>query len=237
MRKIIILSAMLMWCVATVNLMLGAEKKSEERVINAFAMGDYSESYAKLTGMGKLRNESLSVEDTKNLAIRMKDALMWQDVTISSKIVNERVETICERTDKMGDIKIYCDSDCTYVFVSETTNNLGNVLRIKGHINEAFAGNKMSSQISIVMNASVNGYMDYASKNIMCDALFRKIGANIVSENRDNDMFVVYGYTKNINEYINILNEKVNVNLAITFDEERYLTRIILATPINNMDF
>ena len=237
MKKNIVLAAILLWCIAAVNLMLNTEKRSEEKVIRAFAMGDYSESSAKLSGVGKLWNEKLGVEDSVALVTRIKDELMWSNVTVSSKMSGKRLETVCARSDDMGEIRVYCDTDCTYVFIDEITENMGNVLKIKSRINDAFEKNKMNSQISIIMNASVNGYMDYASKNIMCDALFRKIGADIVSENRDNDMFVVYGYTENISEYINILNEKVNVNLAITFDEEKNVTKIILATPINNMDF
>ena len=48
-----------------------------------------------------------------------------------------------------------------------------------------------------------------------------KLGAKIVTQNRTDDLYVIYGYDDEIDEYINVGRGKVNVCISINYDEIR----------------
>ena len=50
-------------------------------------------------------------------------------------------------------------------------------------------------------------------------------------------VYSFYGYTDRIDNYVVADNERVNLNLVITYDEEKDVTHVIWATPFLNEDF
>jgi hypothetical protein len=50
-------------------------------------------------------------------------------------------------------------------------------------------------------------------------------------------LYVIYGYSKYISEYKKIGNQKINVSLAMNYNEEEQSTYIYLSTPLINEDY
>ena len=87
---------------------------------------------------------------------------------------------------------------------------------------------------------SLPGTLDRAEKKALADDLFRYMGGGCVMEktgNFWNDYYVAYGYTSGISKWKNVNGKKVNMNVAISYDEERNMTKIVMGTPIINTDF
>ena len=64
-----------------------------------------------------------------------------------------------------------------------------------------------------------------------------RLDAKVVAENRDSDIFTIYAYSKGAGSYITIGGSKINMNIAIGYDEEQDRTKVYLASPVNSLDY
>ena len=55
--------------------------------------------------------------------------------------------------------------------------------------------------------------------------------AKEVCGNRTEELYTIYGYTRHEREYVYQNGERVNVNIALTYDETQDKTRIHMAVP------
>ena len=69
------------------------------------------------------------------------------------------------------------------------------------------------------------------------DSIMREIGGVVRTEKMTEDLYTVYGYDKDIDTAISIGKEKVNINITMSYDENKDQTLIHLSTPINNRDY
>ena len=58
----------------------------------------------------------------------------------------------------------------------------------------------------------------------------------MIVEHRE-DTYVVYAYTPMIEEYKKVGKDKINLTIAIVYNEESHTTEVLLATPLLNEDF
>lgn len=95
--------------------------------------------------------------------------------------------------------------------------------------------NKMNTTLQLCGAYSGNLMLD--TKNKMADSMIRSLDGKVVFENREDDLYTVYAYTGLLREYIMVDKNKINIQVAITYDEASDCTRIYLATPIISGDW
>lgn len=88
-----------------------------------------------------------------------------------------------------------------------------------------------------ILKDEINGELDIQWKKALADSLLGEVGAKIVTQNRTDDLYVIYGYDDEIDEYINVGRGKVNVCISINYDEIKDVTCVYFSTPMNNQDF
>lgn len=74
--------------------------------------------------------------------------------------------------------------------------------------------------------------MTLAAKNRLSDRILKKLGCEIVCENREESLYTIYAYTNGINEYIVSAGERINVQLAMYYDEIKDETVLCVASPV-----
>lgn len=57
------------------------------------------------------------------------------------------------------------------------------------------------------------------------------------SQADDADYYVAYGYTMGIDKVKVVNGRKINLNVAMSYDEKEQVTRVIVGTPLINSDF
>lgn len=67
--------------------------------------------------------------------------------------------------------------------------------------------------------------------------LFHSLRAEKISEMEEGGLYTVYGYTKLVKEYMQVFRNRINLTIAFSYDEEKDVTRMYLATPILNDDY
>ena len=120
-------------------------------------------------------------------------------------------------------ITVYNNIDCAGSY-RELVEGMFDAMGIQGNVNMNLVG-------------SLEGALNNIEKNELADGLLDRLGAKVVTENRDNDIFTIYAYSKGAGSYITIGGNKINMNIAIGYDEEQDRTKVYLASPINSLDY
>lgn len=104
-------------------------------------------------------------------------------------------------------------------------------------VRNIFAAEGIKGNVSVYLEGRIRGALNYEERSYLADRMIKKLDGKIVTESRDNDIFTIYAYTSNIEEYIKSVGRKINVNVTSSYDEAANETVIYLATPINNLDY
>ncbi len=95
--------------------------------------------------------------------------------------------------------------------------------------------------LTLTFISSYDGEFGSEERNVLTDDILKSLGAKVVAENRSEELFSVYAHTAaaaaDMAEGIVIGNDKINVNIAINYNEAKGQTRVYLATPIIKMEY
>ena len=87
---------------------------------------------------------------------------------------------------------------------------------------------------------SVDGKLSESERVELAGKLFGEFGGAAVADSLENifsDYYVAYGYTTGIKESRNVGGKRINLNVAISYDEEKNKTKIYMGSPLINTDF
>lgn len=86
----------------------------------------------------------------------------------------------------------------------------------------------------------VPGRLGTEEREKLATELFQTMGGTPVmvhSENAEDAYYVAYGYTTGLAYYKKVNGHRINLNVAVCFEEEKDRTRVIMGTPIINSDY
>lgn len=119
---------------------------------------------------------------------------------------------------------------------------------------QAFARNRIAVEKSSAADADarnvragnqcregvIGGRLTQDSKRELAQDMFRDFGGELVMSSvgeEDENYFVAYGYTRGIKKNKNVNGKAVNLTVAISYEEEKNVTRVVMGTPLVNSDF
>lgn len=97
-----------------------------------------------------------------------------------------------------------------------------------------------TSQGNHCVTGSYPGKLNDSQKKKLAEDLFQSMGGGCVMEGRERywgDYYVAYGYTSGIRQCKKVNGKRINMNVAISYDEEANVTKILMGTPLINTDF
>lgn len=74
----------------------------------------------------------------------------------------------------------------------------------------------------------------------LAQELFRDFGGEVVMSSlaaTGDNYFVAYGYTRGIEKSKKVNGKSVNLTVALSYDEEKNVTHVVMGTPLVNSDF
>jgi len=89
----------------------------------------------------------------------------------------------------------------------------------------------------ILYKREKTGKMELLEMELEAGNLLTSYQGEMVKSLYGDNFYSFYGYTDKIKNYVVSEGEKINLNLVITYDEEKNATQIIWATPFLNEDF
>lgn len=138
-----------------------------------------------------------------------------------------------ERTNESGN---YTATQYVYVKIN-AYNNIECAADYRELVEGTFDAMGIEGNVNMNLEGSIAGALNSNEKNELADNILKRLDAQIVAENRDNDIFTIYAYSKGAGSYITIGDSKINMNIAIGYDEEQNRTEVYLSSPVNSLDY
>ncbi len=121
-----------------------------------------------------------------------------------------------------------------YLYASIQLNqSLDTVLAYKTLLEETMnelSCTEISTTIQLVGDYA--GYLTLERRDEVTEKILDALGAEVVYEYREQDLYTVYAYTASLDNYITVEDKKINVHIAMSQNEEHYRTILYLASPI-----
>lgn len=239
-----------LWSVVIVCMIARNFLFNEEKIVDAFLENNYSEVIATVEGFGQLNGTYLIEEERETLVKEVAGILGITKPYALKTEIEENIEktTLCKPS-KNGTttISFQVKTEENENLENETQQFLSIDLVLYGSVDSGLIYGELLQQIfelygiegKVAVNyiGTIPGKLTLEKKNELGDQLLKKMSAKVVQEYRSEELFTIYGYTKNLDSYENICGKKMNVNIAITYDEEEDESRIYLATPYMMEDY
>ena len=248
MRKIGIAAAMVLWVVSAARI-VKADAGNAKNVVSAFNSIEYSSVESRIEAYGRYGNSVMDEGEWERLVLGFASAIgvdgsgtMSTSETYESRITEYR--KVADNADTVIKL-ISANDDCgmnkygeQYVSVSLTIKNRTDcALTYKEMLEDIWESCGIDGYVSLNLTGRVYGALNYYEKNRVADRLLNELGADVVAQNRDSDIFTIYAYSEGIDDYILMSGKKVNVNISESYDEANNMTVIYMSTPFNNLDY
>lgn len=123
-----------------------------------------------------------------------------------------------------------------YILVRLTIyENIDSLLGYRDLIKDIFNNlNAENIQTNMQVNGNYPGKLTLDEMNEIANSMVTNLQGKIAYANRQDDLYTIYAYSGLLDEYVNSVGNKINIHIAIDYDEETDRTRILLGTPIIN---
>lgn len=221
--------------------------KDSLRITEAFVKTKTEDMKSSIEVIAEYSNVFLSEEDKKNVIQQIADSI---GLTIDGEIdvwkEDNRIEYTFYKKAKSAtsEIKVVSmeqQQDETvkiqhYVFVRisvlKSINSIDKYKDIIEHTMKQLGVN--STQTTMEYAGYYTGELSLERKQEIAYLLVNELQGEIAQEYDEGDLFTVYGFTGLLNDYVVSAGQKVNIQVAITYNEISDKTTVYLATPILN---
>lgn len=239
-------AAIILWVVGSGVYLAGMERVHSVSISTAFTDSADERQWCELDtyieGYGKFGVCYLTQEEKKRLVENIASALgITSSYGLATVCEDEVNTTVLSKESVNGSVTIKAitqEPQTQYVYVNITVyNNIDCAVSYRELVEGMFDAMGIQGNVNMNLVGSLEGALNSTEKNELADGLLDRLGAKVVTENRDNDIFTIYAYSKGAGSYITIGGNKINMNIAIGYDEEQDRTKVYLASPINSLDY
>ena len=239
-------AVIVLWAVLTAVYMTNMGRADKVSISTAFTDSADERQWCELDtyieGYGKFGVCYLTQEEKEKLVKNIASALGITSSYGLATVYEEEVNTTVLSNESVnGSVTIKAitqEPQAQYVYVNITVyNNIDCAVSYRELMEGMFDAMGIQGNVNMNLVGSLEGALNSTEKNELADGLLDRLGAKVVTENRDSDIFTIYAYSKGAGSYITIGGNKINMNIAIGYDEEQNRTKVYLASPVNSLDY
>ena len=239
-------AVIVLWAVLTAVYMTNMGRADKVSISTAFTDSVDGEAWCEIDtyieGYGKFGVCYLTQEEKERLVENIASALgITSSYGLATVCEDEVNITVLSKESVDGSVTIKAitqEPQVQYVYVNITVyNNIDCAVSYRELVEGMFDAMGIQGNVNMNLVGSLEGALNSTEKNELADGLLDRLGAKVVTENRDGDIFTIYAYSKGAGSYITIGGNKINMNIAIGYDEEQDRTKVYLASPINSLDY
>lgn len=94
--------------------------------------------------------------------------------------------------------------------------------------------NTTNIETTMQLTANYNGKLSLSEMNTIADGMIENLQGKVAYANRQENLFTVYAYSGLLDEYVTSVGTKINIHVAINYDETTDSTNVYLGTPVIN---
>lgn len=236
-----------LWVAVATQVFMNRVFKQEIQITEAFVKSDTEEMKSSLELVANYKSGILSDNDKKDLIQKLADSIgLIIDDDISTLEEGTRSEFYYFKKAKKAstEIKIVSvdqnDKDAletqNYIIIRlSVLDGIKNIERYKKLLENGMKDlDVKDKQITLEYEGNKEGNLSSKQKKEIASMLVKELQGEIALEYDEGDIYTVYGYTGLLNEYITSAGNKINIQIAITYNELTNKTKITLATPVLN---
>lgn len=231
----------ILWLAVLVQVVTNQVFKPKNNILEAFVNTKSQISYLELEMVGFYGDSYMSDGDKKQLIIEISKSIGLQiEGTMELSENKEHSEVFYQKEGKNAEslIKVISkkeeDNTKHYLLVRlKVFSNPDGVLKFRSVLEDVFAKLKIrETQTTMEVSSTFVGKLNIDEMNQVADRMIDNLDGKIAYENRSEELYTIYGYTAILPEYIEALGTKLNIHVAITYNESEDKTEVILATPV-----
>ncbi len=237
----------LIWMVIAAQMVVNISLEPKDKIVEAFHVvssipvesnvevyghfGDMQLTVAEKEQMLKNLAKQLDITEGYELYSMDGDAYAKSCFILDGAYAKTDMQIISVDTENEGGNPITSQ----YIYVTITFyNEVENILEGRDMLVELFDSIGVEASTNIYLEGEIKGNLPTAKREWLVQAFLEAMEAKEVCGNRDQLLYTIYGYTENEKQYVYQNGEKVNVNIAITYDEENDKTLLHMAVPFIN---
>ncbi len=251
-RKSKIYVLVLIWVAVLIQLFINASVNREEKLVEqAMSLGVENLTESSVKAYAFYGNEALSPKTKETMGKRLAESLgIVSGYEIAHKQDGENETTRLIKLGANGDTDIKIISLCStdeygqnvqenYIMIEiALKQDAGSaVYDYKEKLKELYEGLGMEVNTNIYLCSQVKGKLTESEMEAQIETFMEEMDAKQVQYDTFDDVVCVYGYSKNIDEFVYQGVNRVNVNIAFTYDETEDITYIHRAVPFVDRSF
>ena len=236
-----------LWVAVAAQILVNRMFREEAQITEAFIKSETHEMQSSLAVLGEYGTGYLSEEEKENLIYTIADSIglivneditVWEEGTRSESFIFKqakqatteiKIVSVEKEDNNVKTLKHYIVVQLNILQGIESIDRYKNILEDK--LTELGVEKK---QVTLKYEGMKEGDLTVDQKKEIAKTLIDALQGEMAIEYDEGDLYTVYGYTGMLNEYVMSMGNKINVQIAITFNELTGKTKISLATPINN---
>lgn len=242
----------LIWVAVLIQLFVNSSVNREKKLVEqAMSTGVENLTESSVKAYGFYDNEKYSTTTKENMAKRLADKLgITSDYDITHRQDGANETTVLTKRGKMADtvIKVITlggadengsDTFENYIMVQiDLKNGVGSVIYdYKELLVDMYDDLGMDANTNIYMCSQIKGELTDSEKNEQIESFLNELDAKQVQRDSFDNVVCVYGYSPNIDEFVYQGANRVNVNIAFSYDSVDDVTYVHRAIPFVDRSF
>ena len=242
--------AAVLWLAVITQLFINKLFHEDFQITEAFVKTNAQEMKSSIEVVAQYDAGFLSEADKKNVIQSLADAIgltIDRDISVEKEGNRSEYSFVKKAKQASSEIKVISmeqEEDAAikmrhYIIVRLSIyESIENIDRYKKIIEDTLKKSGVDTrQITMQFEGNFDGPLSAEMKKKTAASLVDELQGEIVSEYDEGDIYTVYAYTGLINEYITSVNSKVNIQIAMTYNEITDKTKVTMATPILNQSW
>jgi hypothetical protein len=245
--RITLYLAVVLWVAVATQVIVNRIFQEELQITEAFVKSNTEEMQSSLEIVAEYETEILSEVGKRDLICFLADAIgliiddnisVWEEDTRSEyyyfkkakQATSEiKIVSVEQEVEEVTEMKHYI------IVRLSILQGIQSIDKYKDALEAALDELKVeNSQITLKYEGNREGDLTNFQKKEIAELLVEELQGEIAIEYDEGDLYTVYAYTGMLNEYVTSLGNKINVQIAITYNELTNKTKITLATPVLN---
>ncbi len=237
-----------LWIAVIMQIAVNALLRPESNILEAFVSTNSEVSSFELEMTADYGNRYLSEADKKELILYVAGQIgleIDKEVTVNrndneSEVYAEKKGKNAETLLKVISIENENSSGTPemnhYLIVRlKLYKNADSVLKYRDLLEKIFHDlDTTDIQTTMQLSSSYKGKLSLSNMNKIADNMISSLEGKIAYENRKENLFTIYAYSGLLEEYVTSLGTKINIHVAINYDELKDTTNVYLGTPVIN---
>lgn len=245
--KLTLYIAMVLWVAVAAQILVNRMFQDDIQITEAFVKTNAEEMQSSIEIAGEYDAGFLSDQNKKDLICDLaakiglvidKDISVWEEGTRSeyyfykhAKNASSEIKLISVEQEEEDAVKMR-----HYIIIRlSISDGIQSIDKYKIVLEETFKRLEVKdTQITLKYEGNKVGNLSPEQKHEVAQLLVDDLQGEIALEYDEGDLYTVYAYTGMLKEYITSMDNKINIQIAISYNELTNKTKIELATPVLN---